>query len=179
MHTSEFKSHVNCFSFHNINKSVFVGLSFTFQVKHFCRSFIHIFIYYEEQSFFCPGTSKTNTGNIQHQSLLPRHCITSISEICTGTIKYLFNMDVLLQPPAHKKSFPTFYDRQKSLMAEWLEQASQWHEMYCHDLEVMSSNPSWVKLGMRSTSVLCRTWTKTKILQTTMITLRGEKWRLS
>ena len=23
----------------------------------------------------------------------------------------------------------------KSLMAQWLEQASQWHEMYCHDLE--------------------------------------------
>ena len=22
----------------------------------------------------------------------------------------------------------------KSLMAEWLEQTSQWHEMYCHDL---------------------------------------------
>ena len=26
--------------------------------------------------------------------------------------------------------------------------------MYCHDLEIMSSNPSWVKLGVRSTSVL-------------------------
>ena len=25
-----------------------------------------------------------------------------------------------------------------ALMAEWLEQASQWHEMYCHDLEVMN-----------------------------------------
>ena len=24
-------------------------------------------------------------------------------------------------------------------MAEWLEQAFQWHEMYCHDLEVTSS----------------------------------------
>ena len=23
-------------------------------------------------------------------------------------------------------------------MAEWLEQMSQWHEMYFHDLEVMS-----------------------------------------
>ena len=33
-------------------------------------------------------------------------------------------------------------------MAEWLEQASQWPEMYCHDLEVMSSNPSQVKLGV-------------------------------
>ena len=33
-------------------------------------------------------------------------------------------------------------------MAEWLEKASQWHEVYCHDLamEVMSSNPGRVKL---------------------------------
>ena len=45
----------------------------------------------------------------------------------------------------------------KSLMAEWLEQASQWYGMYCHDLEVMSSN--------RSTSVLCHTWTKNTIRQ--------------
>ena len=42
-------------------------------------------------------------------------------------------------------------------MAEWLEQASRWHEMYCYDLEVMSSNPSWVDLWVRSTSVLSRT----------------------
>ena len=27
--------------------------------------------------------------------------------------------------------------KKKSLMAEWLEQASQWHEKYCRDLEVM------------------------------------------
>ena len=31
--------------------------------------------------------------------------------------------------------------------------ASQWYEMYCHDLEVMSSNPSWVELEVRSTFV--------------------------
>ena len=36
----------------------------------------------------------------------------------------------------------------------------QWHEMYCHDLEVMSSNPGRVELGVRSTSVLSRTWSK-------------------
>ena len=29
-------------------------------------------------------------------------------------------------------------------MAELLEQASQWHEMYCHGLEVMG----WVEIGM-------------------------------
>ena len=47
-------------------------------------------------------------------------------------------------------------------MVEWLQQASQWHEMYSHDLEVMISDPSRVDFGMRSTSVLSRrpTWTK-------------------
>ena len=50
----------------------------------------------------------------------------------------------------------------KLLMAEWFEQACQWHEVYCHDLEVMSSNPSLVKLWVRSTSVLSLTWTKNK-----------------
>ena len=48
----------------------------------------------------------------------------------------------------------------QSLIAEWLEQASQWHEMYCHDLEVISSNPGQVELGVRSVSVLSRAWTK-------------------
>ena len=41
-----------------------------------------------------------------------------------------------------------------SLMARWLEQASQWHEMYCHDLKVMSLNPGLAELGIHSTSVL-------------------------
>ena len=44
------------------------------------------------------------------------------------------------------------------LMAKWLQQASQWHEMYCHDLKVMSSNHGRVELGVCSTSVLSRTW---------------------
>ena len=42
-------------------------------------------------------------------------------------------------------------------MAKWLEQASQWHEMCCHDLEVMSLNPGRVKFGVLGTSVLSRT----------------------
>ena len=45
-------------------------------------------------------------------------------------------------------------------MAEWLQQVSQWHEMYFHVLEVISSNPGQVELGMHSTSVLSRTQTK-------------------
>ena len=27
------------------------------------------------------------------------------------------------------------------------EKASQWHEVYCHDLKVMSSNPSRAEIG--------------------------------
>ena len=38
-------------------------------------------------------------------------------------------------------------------MAKGLEQASQWHEMYCHDLEITSLNPDWVELGVLGTSV--------------------------
>ena len=37
----------------------------------------------------------------------------------------------------------------------WLEEASQWYEMYCHDLEVMRSNTGRVELGVRSTSGWC------------------------
>ena len=37
-------------------------------------------------------------------------------------------------------------------------QAAQWHEMYCYDQEVMSSNPSRVELGVLGISVLSRTW---------------------
>ena len=36
-------------------------------------------------------------------------------------------------------------------MAEWLEQASQGHEMYHHDLEVMCLNSIRVELGVWST----------------------------
>ena len=45
-------------------------------------------------------------------------------------------------------------------MAKWLEQASQWHEMYCHDLEVMSLNPGRVEIEVHSTSVHSRTWSQ-------------------
>ena len=42
-------------------------------------------------------------------------------------------------------------------MAKWLRAGVSVHEMYCHDLEVMSSNPARVELGVRSTYVLSRT----------------------
>ena len=58
-------------------------------------------------------------------------------------------------------AYTTAHDCIISLMAEWLEHVSQCHEMYsyCRDLEVMSSNPGWVELGARGTSVLSRTLT--------------------
>ena len=46
--------------------------------------------------------------------------------------------------------------------------ASQWHEVYCHDLEVVSSNPSQVEFGVHSTSVPSRNWTKQKITITVL-----------
>ena len=55
----------------------------------------------------------------------------------------------------------TFLQTVKSLMAEWLERASQWHEMCYHNLEIISLNPGGIELGVYSTSVLWRTWTKT------------------
>ena len=42
-------------------------------------------------------------------------------------------------------------------MAEWLQHESQGHEICCHDLDVMNSNPGQVELGVCSTSVLSRT----------------------
>ena len=42
-------------------------------------------------------------------------------------------------------------------MAKWSEQVSQLYEMYCHDLEVKSSNPGQVKLWVLGTSDLSLT----------------------
>ena len=62
--------------------------------------------------------------------------------------KYQLPVHQSIWKPVHLKSFQTskivwqYISFQKSLMAEWLEQASQWHEMYRHDQEVISSNPS-------------------------------------
>ena len=38
-------------------------------------------------------------------------------------------------------------------MVEWVELVPQGHEMYFHDLEVMSLNPGRVELGVHSTSI--------------------------
>ena len=45
-------------------------------------------------------------------------------------------------------------------MDKWLEQASHWHEMYSHDLEVMSLKTGWVEIGVLSSSALSGTWSK-------------------
>ena len=42
---------------------------------------------------------------------------------------------------SHSSRLLVFITALKSRMAEWLEWASYWHEMCCHDLEVMGSNP--------------------------------------
>ena len=71
--------------------------------------------------------------------------------------------------PVHAKSPQTsniitwqYMSFLKSVMAKWLKQESQWHEVYCHDQGVMSSNSGRVELGVLGISVLSRTWTKHK-----------------
>ena len=49
-------------------------------------------------------------------------------------------------------------------MVEWSEQASQSHEMHCHDLEVRSSKPGWFELGVHSIYVSSQTLTKNVFL---------------
>ena len=65
----------------------------------------------------------------------------------------MLHMDLALK----EGSFALKYQK---VMVEWLKQASQWHGRYCHDLEVMSSKPGQVELGVHATSILSRTWTK-------------------
>ena len=38
--------------------------------------------------------------------------------------------------------------KKKSKFFECIEQASPWHEIYSHDMEVMSSTPGFVKPGL-------------------------------
>ena len=91
----------------------------------------------------------------------------------------------LIFEPVHLKSPQTSvkimwqYISLMALMAKWLEQASQWHEMYCHDLEVTSSNPGRVELGVHSTSVLSRTWTKNinRSLMADTAPLKWNSWK--
>ena len=71
------------------------------------------------------------------------HTVWIHSHATDIVMSFLIYWPCMLCPPGYE-----------SMMAEWLEQASQGHEMYCHDLEVMSLNPGPVKLGVRSTSVL-------------------------
>ena len=55
--------------------------------------------------------------------------------------KYCILSGMFIGRLEHVKAKPVFFE---SLMAEYLEQASQLHEMYCLDLQVMSSNPGRV-----------------------------------
>ena len=75
---------------------------------------------------------------------------------------YLYGMDN--QRSLLIESVVRTVERGKSLMTEWLEQASQWHEVYCHDLEVVSLNPGRVKLGVHSTSLLSCTWARNVVI---------------
>ena len=45
------------------------------------------------------------------------------------------------------------HGQKKSLMGEWLGWVSQGYETYCHDMEVMGTNPSLADFELHSTSV--------------------------
>ena len=70
-----------------------------------------------------------------------------ISTIFIESGQAVFQLDDLVFLSSEKWRFG------KSLMADWLGWASQGHEMFCHELDVMASNPSRVKLGVHSTFV--------------------------
>ena len=84
-----------------------------------------------------------------------------LSHIADGNILYKYSplnkivRILMLELSANVLSIQQefLYDFRKSLIAGWLGWASQEHDIYCHYLEVMSSNPSRVKLWVRSTSV--------------------------
>ena len=96
--------------------------------------------------------------------------------------KYQLSVHQSICEPVHLKSPQTSkviwqYISLRSLIALWLQQASQWHEMYCHDLEVMSLNPDRVKLGVRSTSVPIHTRTKdVKVSRKHLSYQKNVKW---
>ena len=72
-----------------------------------------------------------------------------------------YNSYSMLQKSALKPCYhePLTTREYNVTMATYLWLISQWHEVYCHDLEVVSSNNSRVELRVRSTSVPSRIWT--------------------
>ena len=62
---------------------------------------------------------------------------------------------------------------EKSLMADlkWLEQASQWHELYGYVLKVMTLNPGLVELEMHNTSVKV-------VLESKILNVTNQVWQI-
>ena len=96
------------------------------------------------------GGSSAGSYLADPTSPLPSHCA---SIVATSTVRVKLSAFSSEVTRGSQLPVSSTYGHQKSLVAKWLEQASQEHEMCCHDLEVMSSNPGQVELGVRSTSV--------------------------
>ena len=91
---------------------------------------------YEKYPLILSGEGKTTTdGIIMYTTLANMHSTLHV------TVQFDMGYIVLM-------SHITTCLCKQSLMAEWLE-----HEMYCHDLEVISSKSSRIELGGHSTSI--------------------------
>ena len=92
--------------------------------------------------------------NIAHRSVyLERYIFKAIK---TPLLTHIFSIVKMSFLPSTKEGTLSW----KSPVAEWLKQTSLWHELYCHDLKVISLNLSQAERGVRSTSVLSCTWVK-------------------
>ena len=87
-------------------------------------------------------------------------CLVLLSKVVLEPKISIAREPVHLKSPQTSKIMWQYISILKSLMAKWLQQVSQWHEMCCHDLEVMSSNSGRVELEVLSAFVLSHTWTK-------------------
>ena len=108
------------------------------------------------------GTKRCDHCNLWHSVLPETYLCIPPPSLSLSTFPYnlsLFHLFLSLSLSLSLSPVPT-HTCCRSCTYSLKEQASQWHEVYCHDLKVMSSNPGRVELGVRSTSVLSCTWTK-------------------
>ena len=110
----------------------------------------------------CAFTAWGAGQRVSHQSCFMRltHTLILPLQICNGSLALRtilkWYLSIYIKQVIVRLSVRLWTAKPQGLMgfARWSElQASSWHEMCCHDLEVMRSNPGRVELGVRSTSV--------------------------
>ena len=88
-----------------------------------------------------PELLYSQVGSSTMQSVLPNIFNSTSLVSITNSLHYIFKaIDCFISVVwMIKATWVHVLKEARSLTAKWLDQASQWHEMYCHDLEVMSS----------------------------------------